>query len=217
MIVYTCMKWFFRIYFSWPLYVDIVRHDHTAEKGKIFAANHPTTLDPIILILALKERVSALIAQSVFNIPLIGLLLHKSGHIPVIENQGIIAYNAALKKLMNGENILIFPEGGLSELDGSTNNPFSGAVRLSLEAQVPLIPVGISFSKDKLYQKKLVIKEKIESARFYLFGRYNITVGKPLYFSGKVTDFLVVKSCKISLMKQINSLAEESAIRLFSR
>lgn len=215
--MYNLLKWCLRILFSWPIYIDTVRHDHKVTGGKILAANHPSTLDPIMLLIALDEQISILMTQSVFNIPIIGSILVSAGQIPVIEGQGKEAYRRALKILKSGGNILIFPEGALSEDDGSTNRPFSGAIRLSLESKTSIIPVGVSFSKDKLYRKQLLIKDKIEHARFYLFGRYNITVGKPIFLSGKISDASTINNYKALLMKQINRYSEESAMRLFSR
>lgn len=214
--MYNAVKWFLRMLFSWPIYVDLIRHDHKITGGKIFTANHPSTLDPVMIWLALDEQVSILITQGVFDISPVGLILRLTDHIPVIDGQGNKAYGKALQMLRSGKNILIFPEGTLSKNDGSTNPPFSGAVRLALETGSPIIPIGISFSKDKTFRKKILIKNRVEHAKFYFFGRYNITVGKPLMLNGKISDISTVNKYKKNLMEKIDRYSEESAVRLFS-
>ncbi len=217
MLINLVFKWVLRLLLSLPIYIDMVRHDHAIAGSKIFAVNHPSTLDPIMVMVALREEVCMLISQNVFGIPLIGFILKVTGNIPVIDGQGRKTFNAALTKLRMGKNILIFPEGKLSEEDGSIGHPYSGAVRLAIEAQVPVIPVGISFVKNKAYQKKIHINNKYEYMRFFFFGRYNITAGKPLYFSGKSNDAEMILREKGRLMREISHLSEESAMRLYSK
>jgi len=213
---YKIVQWTLRLIFSWPIYIDIVRHDYSITGNKIFAANHPSTLDPVMLIIALDDRIHTLIAQSVFNIPIIGHILRIIGNIPVADGQGKNAYQNALTKLREGKNILIFPEGRLSDETGSVGESFSGAVRLAIEAQVPIVPIGISFFKNKAYYKKMLIKNKPETARFYFFGRYTITLGSPIYFLEKNISNETVQLKKKILMEEIKKLSEESAIRLYS-
>lgn len=217
MTIYRTIQWVLRILFSWPIYVDIVKHDSQELTPKILAANHPATLDPVMMMIALNEQVAVLISQSVFNIPIIGTILMASGHIPVAHGQGRVAYETSQKVLKSERNLLIFPEGKLSDEDGTMGELFSGAVRLSVETGVPIVPVGISFSKDRLYRKKMIIKGQREDARFYLFGSYNITIGKPMYFSGSALDKIKMRSNCDKLTHEIEVLSEESAMRLYAR
>jgi len=184
-------------------------------RPKIYAANHPSTLDPVLVMSALKDTVSILITNSVFQIPIIGYLIRKSGHIPVVSDQGNLAYQHALKQLKTGKSILIFPEGRLSAIDGITYPPFSGVIRLALETKAPIVPIGISFAKDKTITKNIKIKQKVDMARFFIKGKYALTSGTPINVSGNIFDKLKINSQKCLLMNTINSLAEESALRLY--
>lgn len=184
-------------------------------RPKIYAANHPSTLDPVLVMSALKDTVSILITNSVFQIPIIGYLIRKSGHIPVVSDQGNLAYQHALKQLKAGHSILIFPEGRLSAKDGITYPPFSGVIRLALETKAPIVPIGISFAKDKTFTKKIKIKKNYSLARFFWKGKYSLTSGIPMHFSGNLFDKFKINSQKCLLMNTINSLAEESALRLY--
>ncbi len=180
----------------------------------IFTANHPSTLDPIFVMSILKSTVSILLTQSVFYLPLIGLILKKSGHIPVADGQGNLAYQQAKDKLSKGHSILIFPEGHLSQEDGTIQPFFSGAARLAMETNTPIVPVGISIQANKAKTRALTIKHKIEYARFYLKGKYALTFGQPFHLAGDITDKELLNVNKLNLSKQITHLCKTSSTRI---
>jgi len=203
-------------YLSFPfIKLDYKSNWPNSNKAKIYAANHPSTLDPILVMSVLRESVSILITNSVFQIPIIGYLLKKSGHIPVIDCQGGLAYQQALKQLKAGNSILIFPEGQLSANDGITCPPFSGVIRLARETGATIVPLGISFCKEKTVTKKISIKGQVSLARFFLKGKYALTSGTPINISANIFDKIKINSQKCLLMNSINYLAEESALRLY--
>ncbi|MCX6732723.1 MAG: lysophospholipid acyltransferase family protein [Candidatus Roizmanbacteria bacterium] len=207
---YFFLKWLLRITFAIPLDIDYNRNHGSDSKPKIFVANHLSTLDPLMLMIALPERVSILITGGVFSIPFVGQLLIRAGHIPVYDNQGRSAYNAAKAKLLKGENVLIFPEGQLSSENGSIKKLFSGALRLSIETKTPIISVGISMSKNRWIKQKMYLGGKLEQARFYLIGKYAITVGSPKMFA----DYLQKANHIDAITKYLLDLAAKSASRI---
>lgn len=186
-------------------------HGHCGPK--IYTANHPSTLDPLIVTAVLKDRVSILLTYSVFNIPIIGYLLKKSGHIPVVDNQGKYAYQQALLKLRSGQSILIFPEGKLS--DGQLKSIFSGAVRLAIETGVPIVPIGIGLN-GRFIQKQIKIKSKTDLAKFFVFGKYYLTFGNVTYIKGSLGDKPQLESSKRFLVKSITDLVTTSYHSLYS-
>ncbi len=188
-----------------------VTHGHSGPK--IYTANHPSTLDPLMVTAVLKDRVSILLTYSVFNIPIIGYLLKKSGHIPVVDNQGKYAYQQALLKLRSGQSILIFPEGKLS--DGQLTSIFSGAVRLAMETGAPIVPIGIGLN-GKIIQKQITIKSKTDIAKFFVLGKYYITFGDITYLKGNTTDKSNLDLSKKDLIESISKLASLSRYSLYS-
>ena len=60
----------------------------------IFAANHPTTLDPFLLLTLAPEETSILVTGGAFTVPLFGRYLRRVGHVPVVQGNG----RAALKE-----------------------------------------------------------------------------------------------------------------------
>jgi len=212
MFWYSFLKWTVRVVFFLPICLDIKRYDDQTYKGKIFVSNHPSTLDPLFVIAALDESVSTLITNGVFVFPIAGRVLRAAKQIPVIDGKGNLAYKNALGRLQHGENILIFPEGKLSNEDGKMSKAFSGAARLALEAKAPLIPIGISLNKRHVLHKNIYINSQLEKARFYLLGRYNITIGRAI----KGNKNSSIANLKARLISSINTYTAESKKRILS-
>src|SRR6185503_21369474 len=60
-----------------------------------------------------------------------------------LEGSDPAAIRKSLQWLRNGGVVVIFPEGARSTPEGSLDRFKAGAVRLALEAQVPILPVTI--------------------------------------------------------------------------
>ena len=177
-------------------------------------ANHPTTSDPFLVAYVAHEPVRILIMSRVFDIPLFGTYLHKSGHIPVVDGNGRQAFDAAEAHLRNGGTLVIFPEGNLSPIEGGFKPPRSGAARLALLTGVPVIPMGISLSPRGIWNLKSDIKDTAVSIRWAKHGPYGVTVGHPLRFEGDVEDRDYVREVASRMMQHVMDLAQESRERL---
>jgi 1-acyl-sn-glycerol-3-phosphate acyltransferase len=80
----------------------------------------------------------------VFDWPLVGKLLGLFGAWPLqIEGSDPAAIRRTLQWLRGGEAVVIFPEGARSRANGKMDRFKGGAVRLALEAGVPILPVTI--------------------------------------------------------------------------
>jgi 1-acyl-sn-glycerol-3-phosphate acyltransferase len=182
--------------------------------AKIIAANHPTTADPFLMMSWPFEPVYILISESAFKVPLIGQFLRLAGHIPVYPKRGREVFETALHLLGEGKTVGIFPEGALSEDDGHLVPVRSGAVRLAVTAQVPIVPAGIApdwhFVTTRQWQQSGVT----EKMRWFWLGGYEVSVGKPLVFEHAADDREAVKQSTHILVEEIERLMERSAKRL---
>lgn len=212
--MYQFIKLLFQVIFLLSIRINLVRHDQKNTKGKILIANHVSTFDPIFVLMALKERVSILVTQNAFNVPIVGLLLKASNHIPVEDGNGRGAYEEALKRLKNKENILLFPEHWSNDSSDKKPKFYSGATRLAMETGTPVIPIGISFPKKNVIKKKLIIKNTVQYAKFYIFGRYNITLGKPVNIGKQEINKKSITINNEKLRKEIYKQVDESKSRL---
>ena len=112
--------------------------------GLIIAANHQTYLDPFWLSLPIKRPTRYLAWSAAFRWPVVGTGLKWLGAWPLaLEGSDPAAIRTSLQRLRNGGAVVIFPEGGRSTETGSLERFKAGAVRMALEAQVPILPVTI--------------------------------------------------------------------------
>ena len=115
-----------------------------AEGGVIIAANHQTYLDPFWLSLQVKRPTRYLAWSDAFRWPVVGRGLVWLGAWPLaLEGSDPAAIRRSLQWLRDGGAVVIFPEGARSTVSGSLERFKAGAVRLALEAQVPILPVTI--------------------------------------------------------------------------
>jgi 1-acyl-sn-glycerol-3-phosphate acyltransferase len=115
-----------------------------ATGGLIVAANHQTYLDPFWLSLPIKRPTRYLAWSDAFRWPVVGRGLVWLGAWPLaLEGSDPAAIRRSLQWLRDGGAVVIFPEGARSTVSGSLDRFKAGAVRLALEAQVPILPVTI--------------------------------------------------------------------------
>jgi 1-acyl-sn-glycerol-3-phosphate acyltransferase len=115
-----------------------------ARGGVIIAANHQTYLDPFWLSLKVKRPTRYLAWSAAFRWPVVGRCLIWLGAWPLaLEGSDPAAIRRSLQWLREGGVVVIFPEGGRSTSTGSLERFKAGAVRLALEANVPILPVTI--------------------------------------------------------------------------
>jgi 1-acyl-sn-glycerol-3-phosphate acyltransferase len=112
--------------------------------GVIIAANHQTYLDPFWLSVKIKRPIRYLAWSAAFNWPVIGRWLGWWGAWPIaLEGSDPAAIRRSLQWLRDGGAVVIFPEGARSTSSGEMERFKAGAVRLALEADVPILPVSI--------------------------------------------------------------------------
>ena len=133
--------------------------------------------------------------KGAFDNKIAGPLLRGMKHISVDRENGGASFVAALRALRDGEIIGIFPEATIStsfEIKGMK----SGAVRLAIGAQVPVIPVVI-WGSQRIWTKGLPKNFKRKSIPIH------ISYGEPLYFA---KDADVEKSEQVLREKMIEML-----------
>jgi 1-acyl-sn-glycerol-3-phosphate acyltransferase len=199
------------------LNMDVLMHMPLPAGPKIIAANHPATTDPFYVATMLRQQSFILINNLLFQVPVLGTYLRASGHIPVKVGCGQEAIDTALEHLRNGHNIIIFPEGDLSPLEGGFQKPRTGVARLALLSGAPVIPVGVHLQRERVRLINSTVRGEVNIGRWYLSGPYHQTVGQALRFSGDVEDRDLVRSVAGRIMNRIIELSHESRNRMISR
>jgi 1-acyl-sn-glycerol-3-phosphate acyltransferase len=112
--------------------------------GVIIAGNHQTYIDPFWIGCRVKRPVRFLAWDAAFDWPLVGPLLGLLGSWPLnLEGRDPGAIRLSLQWVREGGAVVLFPEGGRGNPDGSQKKFKAGAVRMALEAGVPILPVTI--------------------------------------------------------------------------
>lgn len=128
--------------------------------SNVFASNHRSYLDPILI--ATKARVpncymakDELFHGNKFFVWLIKYM----GAFPVVRGSGDSSViTTSIDKLEEGRNLVIFPEGTRSK-DGTLGRGKTGVALIAALAQVPVVPVAISFKGEKLkFRSKVIVR-----------------------------------------------------------
>jgi len=201
------------VYARLMLKMDVRWHEKMPKGPVLYAANHPSTTDPVFLHTLFRKPMSIMIHSRVFTIPFLGAYMKKMGHVRVIPGKGEEVLEEARRTLESGRSVVIFPEGLLSPVNGF-HEPRSGVARLALESKVPVVPLGISLKEKNCKRFPATFEGELDIVAWYLRGPYAITIGKPLLFSGNANDRSQVRTVAQNIMQHIRSLAWESRQRV---
>jgi 1-acyl-sn-glycerol-3-phosphate acyltransferase len=139
---------------SWPVLKAVYRLrargvEYLPEGGFVLAANHTSNFDPWPLGMPLwpKRQLRFMAKSELFN-PLLTPFLRAGGAFKVRRGEGDIeAMRTAVELVHAGEIVVMFPEGtrqrkGLRKKHVA--RPHTGAARIALTAEAPLVPAAIS-------------------------------------------------------------------------
>ncbi|HOP85535.1 MAG TPA: lysophospholipid acyltransferase family protein [Syntrophorhabdaceae bacterium] len=119
--------------------------ENIPETPCIFMCNHQSALDIYSLLAKMPISFRWVAKRQLFSIPFFGWAMKKAGYISLDrENprEAIKAIEVAGKKIKDGTNLVVFPEGTRSK-DGMLLPFKKGVFTLAVRAGVPVVPVGI--------------------------------------------------------------------------
>jgi 1-acyl-sn-glycerol-3-phosphate acyltransferase len=119
-----------------------------AEGGCVLAANHVSHLDPLTFahfVYGHGRMVRFLAKAEVFDVPVVGRIVRSAKQIPVyrLTTDAAHAFTAAVDAVKSGECVVVYPEGTITrEPDLWPMKGKTGAARIALSADVPVIPLA---------------------------------------------------------------------------
>jgi len=145
-------------------------------RPQVFMANHQSGFD-ILIVLAYLDTYFAWIAkQELFNIPVFGHALAKTGSIAIDRKNFVRAMRSihdAARRIREGKSVMTFPEGTRS-MDGQIHPFKKGVFHLALQAGVPIVPVTIIGSGEIMLTKSLRVHP----------GKVILVIDKPIDVTG---------------------------------
>ena len=125
--------------------------------GAVVAINHTSYIDWAPSALAAYKRhrrLRYMIKEEMTQVKVVNFLIKHTKTIPVDRRAGTGAYAAAVERLRAGELVAVYPEATISR-SFELKEFKSGAARMAIEAQVPIIPMIVwgahrRWTKDRL-------------------------------------------------------------------
>lgn len=127
-------------------------------KVYIMVANHQSGVD-ILVLFKLHRHFKWVAKRSLFAIPFIGWVMALNGYISIERGRGrskLKMMDKAASSIRDGNSVILFPEGTRSP-DGNLQQYKTGAFRLALETQIPIIPVVIKGTHHAIKKGGLLI------------------------------------------------------------
>jgi 1-acyl-sn-glycerol-3-phosphate acyltransferase len=181
----------------------------------VLAPNHYSEFDPLIVALAVWRLGRAprfMAKESLFRLPVVGSALRATGMIPVARAASASAAKQTMlqaKELVElGRGVIVYPEGTLTrdpELWPMRGK--SGAVRLALAGDIPLIPMAQWGTQEIMgrYQKGLKLWPPRKPV--------HVVIGDPIDLSdlsGRAGDQAALTEATNRLMTAITTLLEQA-------
>ncbi|MBQ8688271.1 MAG: 1-acyl-sn-glycerol-3-phosphate acyltransferase [Ruminococcus sp.] len=165
----------------------------------IFASNHRSYLDPVVVVLAAPHMFCFAAKEPLFKTPVFAQLIRALGAFPTTwaKDPDYNMLDEAIKHLKNKRYMTIFPEG-TRHTDGKVGKGKSGMCVLSAKSGVPIVPVGIIFDSNNLHFRSKIC----------------VRLGKPFYPEDygltEESNPLQMRQMKDDVMNAIRTMVEEN-------
>jgi 1-acyl-sn-glycerol-3-phosphate acyltransferase len=114
-------------------------------KPHVYAVTHASALDIPVLYVCLPFQFRILFKKELLSYPIVGWHLRRSGQVCIDQQKptrSIAHIRSAVKSLLGGMPLVIFPEGGRTP-DGEIKPFMPGAFYLAIKAQVDIVPIAL--------------------------------------------------------------------------
>jgi 1-acyl-sn-glycerol-3-phosphate acyltransferase len=119
--------------------------EHTPGGPAVYAANHASALDILVVFGHLPVDFRIVYKKSLSLVPLLGWAIRLGGHVPIDRSNPFRARRSldmAARRIRAGTSVVVFPEGTRSP-DGAVRHFKRGSFGLAIDAGVPVVPVSL--------------------------------------------------------------------------
>lgn len=176
--------------------------------GLLLVANHISNYDFLVIadyVNSTGRPVRFLAKESVFTLPVLGPMIRGAGQIPVrrASSDARNALAAAVEAVDAGECVVVYPEGTLTkDPDSWPMLGKTGAARIALATDVPVIPVGQWGAADVLPRGSV-------RPRFWPRHTVQVSAGEPIDLSlvrGREVDVRLLREVTEMFMSSITGI-----------
>ncbi|WP_309129400.1 lysophospholipid acyltransferase family protein [Microbacterium sp.] len=184
------------------------------EGAFVLAPNHYSEFDPLIVAIAVYRagRLPRFMAkETLFRVPVLGWVLKRTGMVPVARASSASSAKQTMQQsrelVQRGRGVIVYPEGTLTrDPDMWPMRGKSGAVRLALAGDIPLIPMAQWGTQHIMgrYQKGISL--------WPLRKKVQVMIGDPVDLSdlrGRGGEPAVLNEATRRLMDAITALLEQ--------
>jgi 1-acyl-sn-glycerol-3-phosphate acyltransferase len=174
----------------------------------VLIANHYSYFDIPVIFAAIPQPIRFLAKKSLFQIPIFGGAIRRSGFIPIDRKNrrtAIKSFDLAAERIRKGNTIVVFPEEGRSRT--VEMRPFQrGAFLLALKSEQPIVPIAIDGTR----------KVFAVGAKKVTPGPVKVTITEPIPTAGKTLrdkDALLKESrsrIEMLLFGKVSEITEET-------
>ncbi len=164
----------------------------------IFASNHRSFLDPVLVAMAAPHPFNYIAKEELFRNPVFGGFIRFMGAFPTANHKdpSYDMLSEATRRLEKRRHLTIFPEG-TRHTDGKVGRGKSGVCVLAARSGKPVVPIGLVFDSNNLHFR----------------SRICVRVGKPLYAADYGLDENSnpheMRAMKKDIMDAIRTMVEE--------
>ena len=152
----------------------------------VFFANHQSALDIPVIYTGIRRPICFIAKKELFRIPIFGWGLSMVGHVKIDRSSPRKARLSLARGIAHLRkhrlSLVLFPEGTRSA-DGRLGEFKQGAFSLAIEAGVPVVPVAIIGSRERLVKKSLMVNP----------GTIHLDIGNPIDPKGMDKSELAIK------------------------
>ncbi len=178
------------------------------EGAAVVCSSHNSEWDVLILAASMIHHPPRRIAyqmakQSLFKIPLVNAWVRNHHAFPLMRGEhDVDSYNYAKKILGKGNLVITYPEGTTNSGDGQLLEGHTGAMRMAIEMQVPIVLIGIT-GTENTYPRR---------AKMLNFYKGSILKAGPPFMEHKkywgkpIPDYNELKKLTNNMMERIRDL-----------
>ena len=148
--------------------IEAVGQENAIENGGVvYAANHKSCYDPIVIAATSKRRMTFMAKKELFKFKPFGRILKSLGAFPVNRGKGDVgAVKTGLTILKQEKVMMIFPEG--KRVDKGEIVPAKpGVAMFAIHAKVPVMPIMIEGEYKFMHKIKVIYGKPIYFDEYY--------------------------------------------------